>query len=75
LFDPTSESRGDLVERKWKGAASQKKSVSTEADQIERVDVMLAGQRLDVVPPPVRGTAEPVQQEERRPIAGFTNPE
>jgi hypothetical protein len=53
-FEPSGKNRRDFLERKRERCPPPETPVFAEADQIERMDVMFARQRLDVVPPPVR---------------------
>jgi hypothetical protein len=54
LFDPADQNRRNLIERQWKRTAAKEETIAAEPDQIERMDVMFARQRLDIVSPPVR---------------------
>src|SRR6266571_1494389 len=74
-LDPLDEKRRDFLESERQIATPQKQSIASEADQVERDYAKLARQRIDVMTPPVRRSAETVDEDDRRSGSRFMNPE
>jgi hypothetical protein len=63
-LDPSSEQRGDLAEC-WKEDGFDRAEISPEAQEVDRGDEVLCGERIDVARPPAGRAAQSMDENNR----------
>jgi hypothetical protein len=74
-LDPARQQARDIGERQRQRRSFREESIAPEPDEVDGDDEMLGRQRFDVAAPPVRRSAQPVDQYDRRPASRARLPE